>query len=172
MQLSVLFFATLKDRAGSRKISVELTDDAVVEDLKKELADRYPALREALPTALVAINQEFAFDDDPLVDGAEVAFFPPVSGGSATTNQKPTYFSVTTDTLDLDEILEKITSENMEFKKLYDEHTQLDHKVEELNKRHYLTPEEETEKKNFQKQKLHCKDRLEKILEEYLSKQH
>jgi len=68
------------------------------------------------------------------------------------------------------EILEKIKSENMEFKKLYDEHTHLDHKVEELNRRRYLTPEEETEKKNFQKQKLNCKDRLEQIVEEYMSK--
>lgn len=68
------------------------------------------------------------------------------------------------------EILEKITSENMEFKKLYDEHTRLDDKVEELNRRHYLTPEEETEKKTLQKQKLLCKDRLEQMLEEYLSR--
>ncbi|CCQ91133.1 conserved hypothetical protein [Nitrospina gracilis 3/211] len=68
--------------------------------------------------------------------------------------------------MDIDpEVLEKAKSEIPEFKPLFDEHTRLKHQVEELNKRPYLTPEEELEKKKFQKQKLICKDKLESMLE-------
>ena len=51
------------------------------------------------------------------------------------------------------ELLEKIQKENEEFKKLYEEHTQLKQKVEELNKMKFLTVEQEMEKKQHQKQK-------------------
>ncbi|MCF8721032.1 YdcH family protein [Nitrospina gracilis] len=68
--------------------------------------------------------------------------------------------------MDIDpQTLEKAKSEIPEFKRLFDEHTRLKHQVEELNKRAYLTPEEELERKNFQKQKLNCKDQLERMLE-------
>ncbi|MFQ5450738.1 MAG: DUF465 domain-containing protein [Nitrospinaceae bacterium] len=67
------------------------------------------------------------------------------------------------------ELLEKIKNENVEFKKLFDEHTQLKHKVEELNKLKFLTTDQEIEKKKNQKQKLKTKDRLVEILHEYQS---
>jgi len=65
------------------------------------------------------------------------------------------------------ELLEKIINENHEFKKLYGEHSSLKHKVEDLNKMKFLTPEQEVEKKQHQKEKLKMKDRLEQIVKEY-----
>ena len=62
------------------------------------------------------------------------------------------------------ETLEKVKDQNPEFKKLYEEHTQLKIKVEALNKLKFLTPEQELEKKQIQKQKLNCKDRMEEII--------
>ncbi|KMP11946.1 hypothetical protein UZ36_02585 [Candidatus Nitromaritima sp. SCGC AAA799-C22] len=62
------------------------------------------------------------------------------------------------------EMLEKIMVQNVEFKTLYEEHTQLKSKVEELNKSKFLTPEQEMEKKKHQKQKLVLKDKMEEIL--------
>jgi molybdopterin converting factor subunit 1 len=82
IQVTVLFFATLKDRAGTQMTSLELPQGATVRQLKSALEERYPALAVALPSALVSVNREFAFDDDPLPAGAEVALFPPVSGGA------------------------------------------------------------------------------------------
>jgi len=82
IQVSVLFFATLKDRAGTQATSLKLPQGATVRQLKAALEGRFPALAEALPSALVSVNREFAFDDDPLPAAAEVAFFPPVSGGA------------------------------------------------------------------------------------------
>ena len=68
--------------------------------------------------------------------------------------------------------LEKVKSNNDEFKKLFDEHTQLKTRVEDLNKMKYLTPEQELEKKRIQKQKLQCKDRMDEIIGEYQANLH
>ena len=55
--------------------------------------------------SLVSVNRDFAFDADLLPDGAEVAFFPPVSGGSS----GPTILKVTREELDLDDLVARIT---------------------------------------------------------------
>jgi len=81
MSVKVLFFATLKERAGVREIILNLEDGSRVRDLKWHLGREFPSLTPALETALVAVNREFAFDDDFIPAGAEVALFPPVSGG-------------------------------------------------------------------------------------------
>jgi uncharacterized protein YdcH (DUF465 family) len=64
-------------------------------------------------------------------------------------------------------LLEKVQGENDEFKKLYEEHLELKHRVEKLNKMSFLSPEQELEKKTVQKQKLKGKDRMIKIIEQY-----
>ncbi len=69
-------------------------------------------------------------------------------------------------------LLEKIQSENDEFKKLYEEHTQQKHRVEELNHMKFLSPEQEVEKKTIQKQKLKSKDRMTQIIDQYQASLH
>ena len=64
-------------------------------------------------------------------------------------------------------LLEKVQGENDEFKKLYEEHLELKHRVEKLNKLSFLSAEQELEKKTVQKQKLKGKDRMLKIIEQY-----
>lgn len=103
--IKVLFFATLKERAGTRERYVELPDTIHIRDLKNLLGQQDPNLAPLLNTALASINREFAFDDDPIPAGAEVAFFPPVSGGSGA----PTIYSITEEPLDLDQLLAHIT---------------------------------------------------------------
>jgi len=82
MNINILLFATLKDRAQRAHLTVTLDEDATVSDLKTRLAAEVPGLAPALPTALVAINREFAFQHDRLHEGDEVGLFPPVSGGA------------------------------------------------------------------------------------------
>ena len=65
------------------------------------------------------------------------------------------------------EILERAINENPEFKKLFDEHTELKNKVDGLNKLKFLNPEQEIEKKKIQKLKLKNKDLMEKIISAY-----
>lgn len=80
-KINVLFFATLKDRAGIPSTFVDLLPGTNVIQLKEQLAAQFPDLKASLPTALVAINREFAFDEDQIPEAAEIALFPPVSGG-------------------------------------------------------------------------------------------
>lgn len=69
-------------------------------------------------------------------------------------------------------LLEKIQNENNEFKKLYEKHGQLKHRVEELNHMKFLSPEQEVEKKTIQKQKLKSKDRMTQIIDQYQASLH
>jgi molybdopterin converting factor subunit 1 len=78
----VLFFATLKDRAGVRQSILELPDRITVRELKVILQERFPTISPILPNALIAVNREYALDDTPIPPEAEIALFPPVSGGS------------------------------------------------------------------------------------------
>jgi MoaE-MoaD fusion protein len=106
MTIQVLFFATLRDRAGTSKAALELPEGATVASLKAEVARRYPQVEALLGHVLVSINQAYAFDEDLLPEGAEVALFPPVSGGTA---DFPTELHIVNDPIDLDDLLAKIT---------------------------------------------------------------
>ena len=86
MKISVLLFASIKEYAGTDKIFVDITDKSTVADLKHEIANHIPQLKDLLPTTLVSINHEFAFPEDKVPPDAEIAIFPPVSGGQ----EKPT----------------------------------------------------------------------------------
>lgn len=80
-KVKVLFFATLKEKAGVTEADLELPDGADVAEFKKTLFARFANLSQAASSMLVAVNKEYAFDADPIPTGAEVALFPPVSGG-------------------------------------------------------------------------------------------
>lgn len=104
MKIDVRLFATLKDRAGANSVAIDLPDGSTVSQLLEQIASTYPALAPALPSTLVAVNQEFAFPPTPINAGDEVALFPPVSGGAF-----PEYFKITTDTIDLNELVAQVT---------------------------------------------------------------
>jgi molybdopterin converting factor subunit 1 len=80
-KIKVLFFATLRQRAGAREIDLEVPEALDVRGLRQRLAGEFPDLRSSLGTVLVAINREYAFDEALIPLNAEVALFPPVSGG-------------------------------------------------------------------------------------------
>jgi molybdopterin synthase catalytic subunit len=105
--IRVLFFATLKERAGTRETTLDLPPGARVGDLKALLAAKLPGLKEMTGSMLVSVNKEFAFDDQEIPAEAEVAVFPPVSGGAG--QDRPTVFAITEDDLNLDDLLRRIT---------------------------------------------------------------
>lgn len=81
MNVTIIFFATLKERAGTDRMVLTLNDRGTVSDLKTTLIERVPALEKSLSTALVSVNREYAFAEDKIPPDAEVGIFPPVSGG-------------------------------------------------------------------------------------------
>lgn len=82
MQLKVKLFATLKERAQSGTLLVELKEEQPrVMELLAEISRQYPGLETSVKSVLVAVNSEYAFPEQVLKAGDEVALFPPVSGG-------------------------------------------------------------------------------------------
>jgi len=79
--IKLLFFATLRDRAGTKSMELEIADELTIQGLKHKLAVDYPNLAQSMSSVLVTINREYAFDEAVVPQNAEIALFPPVSGG-------------------------------------------------------------------------------------------
>lgn len=107
MILKVMLFANFRELVGSRQVQVSLADGSTVKDLRIQLTKDFPILDKAIGSALISVNRQFAFDEDVMPVDAEVAVFPPVSGGSA--DELPTFFEITESQLNVDEVLSKIT---------------------------------------------------------------
>lgn len=106
-QVKVLFFASFRDYAGVRQAQVELAPESRVSDLKAVLVSTFPGLEKTMGFALLSVNREYAFDEDTIPDAAEIAVFPPVSGGS---NHSSTICMITSDEIDLNNLLSDISS--------------------------------------------------------------
>jgi len=68
-----------------------------------------------------------------------------------------------------EEIIETLKKDNEEFRRLYQEHRQLDSMLSELNKKHYLTPDEEFEVLRMKKEKLSKKDKIAELIKHFKS---
>ena len=62
------------------------------------------------------------------------------------------------------QLIRKLIPKNKELKLLWDEHLGFEEKLEQFNKRRYLSTEEELRRKELQKLKLLGKDKIEEIL--------
>lgn len=82
--IEVLFFARLREQLGTDRVSVPFQPGITLAGLRAGLAEEYgEEWRQALQmdNLVRAVNQVVVSDDQPLQDGDEVAFFPPVTGG-------------------------------------------------------------------------------------------
>jgi len=77
MSITVRFFASIRERVGRAETRIDSNGISNV-------ADVWTRVVEApwQPHILVAVNMEYARADASVRDGDEVAFFPPVTGGS------------------------------------------------------------------------------------------
>jgi molybdopterin converting factor subunit 1 len=80
-RVRILFFATLKEKAGMAEMDMDIPEGIAVSDFKDFLFKKFPQLPQSRANVVVAINKEFAFDQEQIPNGAEIALFPPVSGG-------------------------------------------------------------------------------------------
>ena len=83
MQIEIRFFASLREALGTVSLSWQ-TEAVTVGALRDELIARGGVWAEVLArgrAVRAALDQAMVGDDAALRDGAEVAFFPPVTGG-------------------------------------------------------------------------------------------
>jgi len=79
--VKILFFATLRDYVGSKSVELEIPEGTTIGGLMDMLATTYPRLEKVKESMMAAINREYAAEAQVIPQAAEIAFFPPVSGG-------------------------------------------------------------------------------------------
>jgi len=80
MKIKIRYFGQFRDITGKQEETLELEDNITVEALREEVKRLYARLA-AKEEILVAVNGSFEPLEHVIVEGDEVAFFPPVSGG-------------------------------------------------------------------------------------------
>ncbi len=105
MKVTIKLFARMRELAGADTLERDIGQNATVSDLLETLQNEFPRLAEIAPRTVISINQEFADPHSKLAEGDEVAFFPPVSGGSGAHSDK---FAITFDRISLDEMAAKV----------------------------------------------------------------
>ena len=83
MKITVKYFASIRELIGKASESVD-TSATTMAALRDELIARGEPYAHCLArgkTLRMALNQVMAEESAALYDGAEVAFFPPVTGG-------------------------------------------------------------------------------------------
>ena len=84
MRVTVRLFARLRDIAGAAELPREVGAGATVATIWQELVDDFPELAPYAHSISSAVNADYARMDRRVSEGDEVAFLPPVSGGSRT----------------------------------------------------------------------------------------
>jgi MoaE-MoaD fusion protein len=78
----LLFFGAAREAAGWQEEELRVGAPATAASVLAAAIERHPALARFGRALLVAVNEEYAGLDAPVGAGAEVAIFPPVSGGA------------------------------------------------------------------------------------------
>jgi molybdopterin synthase catalytic subunit len=77
VEVTVRLFAILRERAGAGSVTLQLPEGASVRDA----LDSLEGLAEGIPLVM-AVNREYASEEQVLDAGDELALIPPVSGGA------------------------------------------------------------------------------------------
>ncbi len=105
MRVRVLFFGRLKDLVGRSSEEIEVPAGARVETVFERYASEFPKVRAMASSIAVARNEEFVDFSTALGDNDEVAFMPPVSGGSGRSDED--WCALTDDAIDVRALVER-----------------------------------------------------------------
>jgi MoaE-MoaD fusion protein len=83
VRVKVLFFGILRDIVGRAEEHVDLADGAPLESVFLHYARQFPKLADLKSSIVLARNQQFSDRSAIIKEGDEIAFLPPVSGGSS-----------------------------------------------------------------------------------------
>ena len=103
MRVRVLFFGVLKEIVGCAEESLEVQPDSTLATVFEHYSQRFETLRGRRPSILFARNHEFASPETAVADNDEIAFLPPVSGGSG-----DHVFAITREVIDVRELVRKV----------------------------------------------------------------
>jgi molybdopterin converting factor subunit 1 len=81
VKVRLLFFAVLRDIAGTDERELAVADGTTARDVWQSLRAEYAKLTDYSQPPMIAINESYAAPETILRDGDELAFIPPVAGG-------------------------------------------------------------------------------------------
>ncbi len=110
MRVRVLFFGVLKDLDGCAEDSLEIAPQSTLGHVWDAYAERFATLRDRRSSILFARNREFAKQDTVVCENDEVAFLPPVSGGTAGLVREGDghFFAITRDVIDSQQLANRL----------------------------------------------------------------
>jgi len=82
VRVKVLFFGMLRDIVGLAEDHIEVADGALIESVFMRYARDFPRLTDLESSIVLACNHEFCGRSAAVHEGDEIAFLPPVSGGT------------------------------------------------------------------------------------------
>jgi molybdopterin converting factor subunit 1 len=82
LNIQIKLFGSLREEVGVKDLVLQLDPGSRVSELRALMCDRYEVFERLGERLAVSINLEICDRDETLQDGDEVAFLPPVSGGS------------------------------------------------------------------------------------------
>ena len=82
MHVLVKLFGSVRESAGVKELAVELPEGARLADLRERLARDHPVFHRLGERLAAAVNFEVSPPETRLAEGDEVAFLPPVAGGT------------------------------------------------------------------------------------------
>jgi molybdopterin converting factor subunit 1 len=109
MKVTIKFFARLRELVGASALERDVPENTILSELMQNLQTEFPQLTDLNSRTAVSLNQEFVDLQTRLVEGDEVALFPPVSGGSEA-NDGVDKFAVTFDPISLDEVATSVVT--------------------------------------------------------------
>ncbi len=80
MKIKILAFGITRDILGGSTVEMQIPAAANVADLRAVLYAEYPALQK-LNNLAIALNTEYASEEQTITERDEVVLIPPVSGG-------------------------------------------------------------------------------------------
>jgi molybdopterin converting factor subunit 1 len=81
MTVRLLFFAVLRDIAGTDQRELALPEGTTAREVWQSLRTEFSKLADYTAPPMTAVNESYADPDVVLRDGDELAFIPPVAGG-------------------------------------------------------------------------------------------
>ncbi len=99
-RVKLLFFGVLKDVVGRAEDNLEFEPPLTAGSILERYCAADETLRKRRPSILIARNREFTPAHTMVEDGDEIAFLPPVSGGSLYKHDKGHIFEITRDRID------------------------------------------------------------------------
>lgn len=81
INITLLYFAFIKEITGVKFDLLELPSDIPVKSLVEIILEKYPRLRNIINMIQISVNYKVVDRDTILKEGDEVALLPPISGG-------------------------------------------------------------------------------------------